>query len=162
MCYNYTKYRFCFHGIFCCRRSTGHKVIEMKKGNVSNSALIGQYKVIYMGGIPGYYGILGKALLSLSLEGFYISSANLGQHYIPYTKVKNWNIIKERSAYASANSNATFGPRHIRIEYTDNSGATNVILLEMIQSIFLPLSAKYCRDMIDLMRAYGIFEKFNH
>ena len=48
----------------------------MNNGGTSSHAdtLIGQWKVIYMGGIPGYYGIKGKSYLSLFHEGFYITS----------------------------------------------------------------------------------------
>ena len=106
----------------------------MNNGGTSSHAdtLIGQWKVIYMGGIPGYYGIKGRSYISLLHEGFYITSNQIGMHYFSYGQVLNWNIVKERSAFATASSNASFGPRHIRIEYIDAQGAKNVILLEMV------------------------------
>ena len=134
----------------------------MNNGGASSHAdtLIGQWKVIYMGGIPGYYGIKGRSYISLLHEGFYITSDQIGVHYFSYGQVLNWNIVKERSAFATASSNASFGPRHIRIEYIDAQGEKNVILLEMVQSVFLPKSAKHCQIMMATMAQHGIFEKF--
>lgn len=123
--------------------------------------LIGQWKVVYMGEIPGFPGILGKAQLSLFENYFTISSKKLGNHFINYSDVISWIIIKERSSYASANSNAFFKPRHIRIQYIDKNKRTNTILLEMVQSIWLPKNAKICKYMLSIMQAHRIFDKFS-
>ena len=44
----------------------------MNNGGASSHAdtLIGQWKVIYMGGIPGYYGIKGRSYISLLHENY--------------------------------------------------------------------------------------------
>ncbi len=126
----------------------------------SQMQLIGRWRVIYMGEIPGYPGILGKTQLSLFDNGFSLSSEKLGNHFFYYSDVISWVVLKERSAYAAANPNAFFKPRHIRIQYLDNYGATHTILLEMCESIFLPKNAEICRSMVALMNQHGIFGKF--
>ena len=132
----------------------------MTNNSLLENGLIGQWKVIYMGGIPGFPGILGKTRLCLYKEGFSLSSDKLGKHVFPYNRLISWDVIKERSSYASANSNAFFKPRHIRIEYIDQNRQKNIILLEMVQSIFLPTNAKICQEMLLLMKNHGIFNKF--
>lgn len=131
-------------------------VNDPRQGN----AAIGQWKVIYMGGIPGYYGYLGKTWLTLFRDGFQLMSDKLGTHSFSYSDVISWEIVKERSSYATANANAFFKPRHIRIEYVDANRQRNTLLLEMIQSILLPQNARYCRDMMLLMQQWKIFEQF--
>ena len=126
----------------------------------SQSQPIGQWNVIYMGEIPGYPGIWGKSKLSLFENGFSISSSKLENHFFSYSCVTNWVILKERSAYASANSNAFFDPRHIRIQYFDEYYNEHVILLEMVQSIFLPKNAKICREILSILNRHNIFTKF--
>ena len=128
---------------------------------IDPETVIGEWKVVYMGGIPGFYGIWGKTKLSLTTDGFSLTSDRSGRHFFPYNIVISWNIIKERSSYATANPNAIFKPRHIRIEYLFSDGSPQVLLLEMIQSIFLPTNAKHCQKMIQIMNTYRIFDKFH-
>lgn len=122
--------------------------------------LLATYRVIYMGGIPGFPGILGRSQLSLYENGFSLSSEKLGCHFFHYSNVINFKTIRERSSYATASSAASFGQRHIHIQYVDENEETHAILLEMFSSVFLPKQAADCKAMLDLMGRNHIFKQF--
>ena len=134
----------------------------MKNANRTaiNAKPLVSYRVIYMGGIPAFPGILGRTTLSLYEHGFSLTSEKLKNQYFSYADVVSWLVIRERSSYAAANPSATFGPRHIRIEYVDEREQTQAILLEMFSSVFLPKQARDCQKLIALMKQHKIFDKF--
>lgn len=140
-----------------------------KKNSIEGSTKI--YSTMYLGGHPeNPKKVAGSVDLQLLDNGFMLKHHVADRYFspfeIPYVSVTGFEIVNRTLSTA----NVVLGgkdayklqqPNNIHITYKEQNGNEITIRLEMITGITIPGQAKVCLELLDYLKAQGIYAKFN-
>ena len=121
---------------------------------------IGRWKVSYLGGFPGKPKPVNGVYLTLFANGVMLQSRKMGSPFIPYNRIRRWDVVKGPGRYSLPITDAIFDGRNIRIEYLDPQNQLQILHLQMFETLNTQKNAMICQDMLIIMRNHGIFIQF--